>query len=467
MASTVKSEGTKDGWFLATILIATFSGQFDFFVVNVAAPDIQTSLSAGATQLELIVAGYAFLYAAGLITGGRIGDLLGRRRVFITGLIAFAITSALCGAAPTAPVLIISRAFQGLSAAVMLPQVLAFISTVLPPERRGRAMGWFGVASGIGSIAGQGLGGFLVQANLWGLGWRLIFFVNVPIMLIALIATLKTVPDVPPGTRHGVDYGGALVLFLGMAGIMTAALVVQHQMYGVGFAAALIGLAIVAGGIRQQARRARDGLTVMLDPALFTVRSMRWGAIASAAFMGYFGSFMFVLTVLLQHYSHLGPRAAGLVFVPSGVTFMVSSLTGSGWIQTRLRGGLLLGCSITATGLLVVLTTTLAGVPADVLPWWMVLAVSLTGLGNGLILPTLTGLSVSEVAASYAGMASGVVTTVQQFGASFGVTAIGALFYQVGADSLADGMAAASLVHLCLLALVALASVAATAPRSA
>ena len=143
---------------LGTVLIATFIGQFDFFVVNVAAPDIQTSLGAGNTALELVVAGYAFMYAAGLVTGGRLGDLLGRRRVFIVGLTAFAVTSALCGLAPNAGALIACRAMQGLSAAVMLPQVLAFINTVVAPERRGWAMGWFGVASGVGSIAGQGLG---------------------------------------------------------------------------------------------------------------------------------------------------------------------------------------------------------------------------------------------------------------------------------------------------------------------
>ena len=144
---------------LGTVLIATFIGQFDFFVVNVAAPGIQTSLGAGNTALELVVAGYAFMYAAGLVTGGRLGDLLGRRRVFIAGLTAFAVTSALCGLAPNAGVLIACRVMQGLSAAVMLPQALAFINTVVAPERRGWAMGWFGVASGVGSIAGQGLGG--------------------------------------------------------------------------------------------------------------------------------------------------------------------------------------------------------------------------------------------------------------------------------------------------------------------
>ena len=147
------------GRLLGTVLIATFIGQFDFFVVNVAAPDIQTSLGADNTSLELVVAAYAFMYAAGLVTGGRLGDLLGRRNVFIAGLMLFAAASALCGLAPNIGVLIVFRATQGLSAAVMLPQVLAFVNTVVTPERRGWAMGWFGVASGVGSIAGQGLGG--------------------------------------------------------------------------------------------------------------------------------------------------------------------------------------------------------------------------------------------------------------------------------------------------------------------
>ena len=495
MVSTAK----RDGLILATVLIATSIGQFDFFVVNVAAPDIQNRLGASNTQLELVVAGYAFMYASGLVTGGRLGDLLGRRRMFVSGLTAFAVTSALCGLAPSAMTLIAFRALQGLSAAVMLPQVLAFINTLIPVQRRGWAMGWFGVASGLGSIAGQGLGGLLVQADLWGLGWRLIFLMNIPIMLLAIIATLRIVPQVPgtvsgknaPGgsapldggtsaadgtsgtesaaraqhaarTHTGVDIAGAFALFMGMGGLMSAALVIQHGLFSVGGAAAAAGVVIVVLALRYQRRRVVLGRTVMLDPALFQVRSMRWGSIASAAFMAYFASFMFVLTVILQHHIGLGPSVAGLVFVPSGVTFMVSSLTGSRWIGRHLRAGLLLGCAITASGLAIVLFAALVKMPAAGLAWALVAAVSLTGFGNGLVLPTLTGLSLSQVLPAQAGMASGVVTTVQQFGASLGVTAVGALFYSGGTHSLTDGLAASAAVHLLLLTLVALACAVAT-----
>ena len=439
---------------LGTVLIATFIGQFDFFVVNVAAPDIQTSLGAGNTALELVVAGYAFMYAAGLVTGGRLGDLLGRRRVFIAGLTAFAVTSALCGLAPNAGVLIACRAMQGLSAAVMLPQVLAFINTVVAPERRGWAMGWFGVASGVGSIAGQGLGGFLVQANPWGLGWRLIFLVNVPIMLIAIIASLRYLPPVSSRGENSVDGIGALAVFVGVAGLMGAALLAQYQRPRIAVASGVLGLIVLAVTIRSQASRVAKELPVTLNPRLFLVRSMRLGSVASGAFMAYFASFMFVLTVVLQRYCDLTPIQAGLVFVPSGATFMISSLAGSSQVRKHLRGSLMLGCGITSIGLGVIVVAILAGSSASTLPWWLVVAVSLTGFGNGLILPTLTGLSLSEVAPKQAGMASGVVTTLQQFGASLGVVIVGAIFYSFATKSMINGMTASTIIHILLVALV-------------
>lgn len=451
-----------EGWILATILTATFIGQFDFFVVNVAAPDIQEELNAGNTQLELVLAGYAFMYAAGLVTGGRLGDIYGRRRIFSLGLIAFAVTSALCGIAPGANALVAFRALQGLAAAILLPQVLAFINTLLPPQHRGRAMGWFGVASGIGAISGQGLGGLLVDANLWDLGWRLIFLVNVPIMALALIATLKVVPHSEPQARIGLDITGAFVLFAGMAGLMAAIILAQHDLPIIAIAAGLGGLIVLALAVWHQSHRVRVGKDVMMDPALFKISSMRWGIIASTAFMGYFGSFMFILTIILQQHSQLSPMTAGLVFVPSGLTFMASSLFGSGWIRNHMRSGLLSGCAITAVGLTVVLVAALTDVPANQLPWWLVIAVSLTGIGNGLVLPTLIGISLSEVQPVQAGMASGVVTTLQQFGASFGVAVVGALFYAAAETSFPRGLMTSTIVHLVLIVIVALSCLVAT-----
>src|SRR6185437_16822527 len=163
---------------LAVLLTATFMGQFDYFVVNVAAPGLQRDLHATGALLEMVVGGYAFAYAAGLITGGRLGDLFGHRRLYVAGMIAFAVSSLACGAAQSPAELIVARLAQGLSAAAMLPQVLALITATIPAAARPRALGFFGLAAGAGSIGGQVLGGALVSADVAGLSWRAIFLIN-------------------------------------------------------------------------------------------------------------------------------------------------------------------------------------------------------------------------------------------------------------------------------------------------
>src|SRR5687767_12418579 len=172
---------------LVVLLSATFIVQFDFFVVNVAAPSLSADLGASAAALELIVGGYAFAYASGMITGGRLGDLHGHRKLFVIGVIAFTITSLLCGITVTAEQLVLARLAQGLAGALMVPQVLAVITSDFPAEARGRAFAGYGMAAGLGSIAGQVLGGAMVQADLFGLGWRLIFLINVPIGIVTAI----------------------------------------------------------------------------------------------------------------------------------------------------------------------------------------------------------------------------------------------------------------------------------------
>src|SRR4051812_15052738 len=145
---------------------------FDFFVVNIAAPSLERDLHAGPAALELVVGGYAFTYASGMVTGGRLGDLFGHRRLFLAGMAAFTLASLLCGLAQTPGQLVTARLLQGLTGAAMVPQVLALITGIFPVEERPRAMGWFGVTIGIGSVAGQVLGGLLLDADLFGLGWR-------------------------------------------------------------------------------------------------------------------------------------------------------------------------------------------------------------------------------------------------------------------------------------------------------
>ncbi|MFI6926322.1 MFS transporter [Nonomuraea spiralis] len=411
---------------LPVLLSAWFMAQFDFFVVNVAAPAIEHDLRAGPAALELIVAGYAFTYAAGMITGGRLGDRYGYRRLFVYGVAGFTVASVLCGLAPGAAWLVAARLLQGLAGAVMVPQVLAMISAVYPPERRGRAIGWYGAAGGLGSIAGQVLGGLLLTADVFGLGWRVIFLINLPVGLVVVPLARWLLPEADPREAVGFDLPGAAGLAAGLALLLVP--------LGLGnslgwppwtWAAMAASVPVLALTWRWQRVLAARGGQPVLDLDLLKVHSYLAGVGAIVAFMAYFASFMFTLTLLLQAGLGLTAFQAGLAFAPMGVLFTVTSLLG-----TRLVGryGLvvvMIGGLVTALGLAL-----LVGGAGRGLPYIMV-ALVLVGAGNGLVLPRLIGAALVEVAPHQAGVGSGVLSTAQQFAGAGGVAVIGAVFFAV------------------------------------
>src|SRR5580693_3626042 len=180
---------------LPVILIAMFMAGFDIWAVNVAAPSLQRDLHVSDASLQLIVGGYAFMYASGMVTGGRLGDLFGYKRLFLIGVVTFALASLACGVAPTAGVLVVFRLVQGLTGAVMVPQVVALITATFPARERSKALGYYGATMGLGFVSGQILGGGLIQANILGLGWRAVFLVNVPVGILAVIVGAIVVPQ--------------------------------------------------------------------------------------------------------------------------------------------------------------------------------------------------------------------------------------------------------------------------------
>ncbi|MFI6876332.1 MFS transporter [Streptomyces sp. NPDC050400] len=440
---------------LAVVLVAAFMGQFDFFVVNVAAPAVQDSLSATDAELELVVGGYAFAYASGLIAGGRLGDLYGHRRIYLTGLILFAVTSGLCGLAPTAAWLVIARVLQGFAAAVMIPQVLATISTALPAGRRGWAMGWYGAATGTGSIVGQILGGWFVDADLAGLGWRAIFLINLPIAALTFAAACVVMPRIRRADAPRLDGGAAAGIGLALALVLVPFVLGREWGWPIWlWLPPLAGIGLFRVVLRAERRLADRGGDPILDPGLLKVPSLRRGALASIAFMLFFASFMFRLTILLQQGEHLSPLHAGLVFVPSGITFVTSSLLMRSWVARDRERAIRTGALVTGLGLVTAMTGLLVNglptVPA------LVVAVCLTGFGNGLVLPTLIGYSLSDIPPARAGVASGLVTAAQQFAASAGVALLGTLFLTLAAtDGHARAMAWTLPLDLLLLAAVA------------
>jgi MFS family permease len=434
------------GTVLTVLLTATFVVQFDFFVVNVAAPSVEHDLGAGSAALELIVGGYAFAYAGGMITGGRLGDMYGHRRMFVIGALAFAAASLLCGIAANPGELVAARLVQGLSGAAMAPQVLAVITADFPNEMKPKAMAGYGVAAGLGSIAGQILGGALVQADVAGLGWRLIFLVNVPICLLVALVAPKVLPTPTKRSNVRLDPVGVLGLCAALA-LLLVPLTLGHSEGWPAWTWACMACAVplFAVTLYWEQLLGRRGGSPVLVLTLFRSHSFRSGMVASAAFMLYFGSFMFTLTLLLQSGLGLNPFEAGLVFSPMGILFTATSMVGRKLIARFGMKALIWSCVVAVLGLLL-LAVRLFVAQGDVGVAWIVVMLCLIGGGNGVVLPALYGATLMQVKPKDAGTASGILTTTQQFASSSGVAIIGAVFFAVagprpGGDDFGTAMA--------------------------
>ncbi|GGV65947.1 MFS transporter [Streptomyces thermoviolaceus] len=419
---------------LTVLLAGTFVTQFDFFVVNVAAPSLRSDLGAGATALELIVGGYAFALASGMVTGGRLGDLYGHRRLFTIGMAGFGLASLLCGIAVSPGQLIAARLLQGLTAALMAPQVLATITATFAPAERPRAIAAYGVTAGIGSIAGQLFGGLLLDADIAGLGWRVIFLVNVPVCTLVALCAPRVLPPAHSGRGAGLDPVGAVGLSAALALLLVPLALGHSSSWPVWTWLSMAG-GVLFGALTlwwERALGTRGGSPV-LDLTLFHGSSFRAGIIASAAFYIYFGSFIFTLTLLLQGGLSLGPVGAGLTFTPMGASYMVSSMVGKRLTARYGMNALIGGSAVIALGLLALLLRVQAA-GADTEVAWICGCLCLVGLGNGVVLPSLIGAALLRVPPQKAGMASGALTTAQQFASSAGVAAVGAVFFAVAGD---------------------------------
>ena len=430
-AATRRAPGMS-GAALTVLLTATFIGQFDFFVVNVAAPSLQRDLHASDPYLQLIVGGYAFAYAAGLITGGRLGDQYGHRRMYVAGMAAFTLSSLACGLAQSPVELVTARLAEGLSAAAMLPQVLALITATFPPESRPRALGFFGLASGAAAIAGQVLGGALVAADVAGLGWRVIFLINIPVGAAACVLAARWLPR--PAARPGrarLDPLGAA----GTAGALALALVPLTVGVDQGWppwtwAMMATAAPVFAGTLWWQQALVRRGGQPVVDLSLFRYPAFKAGLAANACFLAYFGSFMFALTLYLQDGLRLDALQAGLVFAPACVAFSAAALAGSRLLRRYGTRAMMTGSLVTATAL-AALVIVIHVEPGRTAVASIVIVTAVGSLGNGAVLPALIGVPLTDVAPHQAGAGAGVLTTAQQFASSAGVAVIGTIFFAI------------------------------------
>ena len=426
----------------------------DFFIVNVALPTIDGDLRASQPLLELVVSGYASAYALLLVLGGRLGDSVGRKRLFMLGMAAFTATSLACGLAPTAEFLVVGRVAQGASAAMMVPQVLATIQAATTGERRTRALGRYGATGGLAAVLGQVLGGLLVSANIDGLGWRPIFLVNVPIGLAGLVLARKYVPDTRHGAPAPIDGPGTILLGL----TVLALLVPLTEGRSLRWPAWTIALLVLAplfaawfAGLEVRAERA--GRTPLVPPSLLQHRSMRRGLLLALPFFAGFGAFMFSYALLVQEGLHASALTAGLGLVPMAATFLFASLSTSRLLAAYGAKVLAAGGLLQAAGLLILGVTVYLGWP-DLSVAALAPGLAVAGLGQGLVMSPLFGVVLSDVPPAVAGAGSGVLTTTQQTALALGVATLGSLFLALTGDG--TGVNTAFIVVLAVQIVVAM-----------
>src|SRR3954465_14743839 len=295
-------------WVLATVVAAQFMFGVDAFIVNVAIPTIATELHASAAQIEAVIAVYLIAYATLVVTGGRLGDIYGARNVFISGVAGFTVTSLWCGLAQSGPELIAARLAQGATAALMVPQVLATLHLLFADASRARAFGIYGVVLGLAGAAGFLLGGILVTSDLAGLGWRAVFFVNVPFGLIIIAAAVKLMPVVPRRVGTRLDISGAVVLFFGLL-CLIGPLLFGHDLHWSPWVWLVMatGVAIIAGFVRLERLVARPGRLPLIDFSLPSGAAFMRGL--SAVFFFFFAnlSFYLIMTMFMQKALHIPP----------------------------------------------------------------------------------------------------------------------------------------------------------------
>ncbi|MFJ1256332.1 MFS transporter [Cupriavidus sp. CuC1] len=414
---------------LFVLLLGGFVTVFDLFVVNVAIPAIQADLGASFSEVGAVVAAYELAYGVLLIIGSRLGDLHGRRRLFVLGMAGFTLTSALCGVAPTPALLIAARVLQGAAAALLFPQIYAVIRVSFDDAARRRAFGLLGMTLGLAAIAGQVLGGLLVQSDLFGLGWRLIFLINVPVGAAAMLAA-RRIPEsravAAPGLpASGLDWPGVLLASAGLTLLLVPLLEGPARGWpGWAFASLALAAAVLAGFVRVERHRPAP----LVDLALFAQRRFALGTLVVLLVYSTASAFFLCFALLLQAGLGVGPLLAGSVFAPASVGFVAASM----WaprLVARFGNAVLAVAALLYAAAHAALTLQVVTAGATLVPWHLVPALILFGLAQGMLMTPLLNLVLGLAREAQAGMASGLVSTMQQVGGAFGI-AIAGMFFQ-------------------------------------
>ncbi|WP_261511125.1 MFS transporter [Chryseobacterium paludis] len=412
---------------LIVILFAQLLTIMDIFIINVSIPSIQNDINATNGEMQLIIASYLIGFASFLITGGRLGDLYGRKKIFIIGLFFFMISSIACGLSSHSVLLMISRFVQGVSAALMSPQVLSMIQIFFPDhENRTKAMGWYGITIGLGTLSGQFLGGYFSSLTFMEESWRLIFLINIPICLLAIFLGWKVLDESKNSLESSFDFMGIFLLATGLFCFTYSLTMMEHdneRMKNILLLA--VSTVILFFFIKNQKARMEQTKSYLIDLKLFEFRNFNIGIIAVSFFFIMLDSYFYILSLFFQDGLKISPLHSGEIIVFQGLGFILASIISPTLIFRYGKRFLIFGLTIIISVLIA--QGYLFSKHSSFLLLYILLFIH--GLGVGSIIPSLANIALSGIPGKLAGNASGVYVTFQQSAAILGIILIGSIFY--------------------------------------
>jgi EmrB/QacA subfamily drug resistance transporter len=401
----------------------------DTTITMVGVPSIQSSLKSSYGEIQLVVAGYMLAFACVLVTGGRLGDTYGRRKMFLLGMLGFTIASAVCGAAPDAVTLICARVVQGMASGLMFPQVLGIIQVVFNQAQRTKAISLYGATIGLATILGPVTGGALIDANIGGAGWRSIFYVNVPIGLAALVLGTLLIPESKAGSSR-IDVPGATLLGTGLFLLVLPLVIGRDQNWPAwSFACIAVSPLVLAAFVAWERARTRSGgHDPLIDLRLFGQRPFAVGLAATLVFFTGIPSFFMILLLTLQQGLGYSPVKAGAVTLGFAAALAIGSAR-SASVARRLGSRiLLLGCGLMIIGQLAVMGV-MYWAGTGLQGWQLLVPMFVAGAGGGFFIAPVTTVVLAGIPSRDAGAASGALATAQQVGAALGIAVIGVIFF--------------------------------------
>jgi EmrB/QacA subfamily drug resistance transporter len=414
---------------LYVILVAECMDLLDSTIVNVAAPAIRAQLDASTSALQWIVGGYPLAIAVGLIAGGRLGDLYGRRRMFVVGTAGFTVASMLCAVAWSPGSLIAFRLLQGLLGAVMLPQGLGLLRAVFPPSEMPKAFSVFGPVLGSAAVLGPIIGGALIAADLLGSGWRLVFLVNLPLGIAAIAGTLRWVPESRPARASRLDLTG-MTLVSAAAVMLVFPLIQGRELGWPAWTYASMALSFVVAGtfVLHQRARERSDRDPLIALSVFSHRGYSGGLVVAIVFFsGMIGSLL-VITLFMQLGEGFSAIRAGVALIPFTLGIAIGAGLSGAVLAPRFgRSVLQAGGAICLAGWLIVIAELPGGRAFSA--WDLVPGLLVAGIGIGLIVAPLFDIILAAVTDAETGSASGVLNATQQLASAIGVAALGTIFF--------------------------------------